>query len=103
MEATPGGAKLPAESRPYLVTALNDWESASRRVPSCPALFRPIPLGASPRRTMTKNRLRWASSSLDDTLKRGLWSYMPCACSSVLTDSSDYGFAGFIQGNVACW
>ena len=43
IEPAPGGAKLPAESRPYLVTARNAWESISRRVPSCPALFRPIP------------------------------------------------------------
>jgi len=43
IEPAPGGAKLPAESRPYLVTARNAWESSSRRVPSCPALFRPIP------------------------------------------------------------
>ncbi len=43
IEPAPGGAKLPAESRPYLVTARNAWESISRRVPSCPALFRAIP------------------------------------------------------------
>ena len=43
IEAAPGGAKLPAESRPYLATARNAWESSSRRVPSCPAPFRPIP------------------------------------------------------------
>ena len=43
IEPAPGGAKLPAESRPYPVTARNAWESVSRRVPSCPALFRPIP------------------------------------------------------------
>jgi len=43
IEPAPGGAKLPAESRPYLVTARNAWELISRRVPSCPALFQPIP------------------------------------------------------------
>jgi hypothetical protein len=43
IEPTPGGAQLPAESRPYLVTARNAWESSSRRVPSCPAPFQPIP------------------------------------------------------------
>jgi hypothetical protein len=33
IEPAPDGAKLPAESRPYLVTARNDLESISRRVP----------------------------------------------------------------------
>jgi hypothetical protein len=42
-EPAPGGAKLPAESRPYLVTARNAWDSSARRVPWCPVLFRPIP------------------------------------------------------------
>ncbi len=43
IEPAPGGAKLPAESRPYLATARNAWESISRRVPSCPVPFQPIP------------------------------------------------------------
>jgi hypothetical protein len=43
IEPAPGGAKLPAESRPYLATARNAWESVSRRVPSCPASFQVIP------------------------------------------------------------
>ncbi len=43
IEPTPGDAKLPAESRPYLATAWNAWESPSHHVPSCPALFQVIP------------------------------------------------------------
>ncbi len=43
IEPAPGGAKLPAESRPYLASARNAWESISRRVPSCPTPFQPIP------------------------------------------------------------
>ncbi len=43
IEPAPGGAKLPAESRPYLATARNAWESISRRVPFCPAPFQPVP------------------------------------------------------------
>ncbi len=43
IEPTPGGAQLPAESRPYLVTARNAWESSSRCVPFYPVLFQAIP------------------------------------------------------------
>jgi hypothetical protein len=43
IEPAPGGAKPSAESRPYLVTARNDSESLSRRVPSRPVLFQPVP------------------------------------------------------------
>ena len=43
IEPTPGGAKPLAESRPYLVTARNDSESISRRVPSRPVVFQPVP------------------------------------------------------------
>ena len=39
----PGGAKLSAESRPYLVTTRNDLESLSRRVPCRVVLSHPIP------------------------------------------------------------
>ncbi|MDC0713274.1 hypothetical protein POL68_32730 [Stigmatella sp. ncwal1] len=42
-DPAPGGAKPLAESRPYLVTARNDSVSISRRVPSHPVLFHPIP------------------------------------------------------------
>ena len=43
IEPAPGGAKLPAESRPYLVTARNTWGSSSRRIPPCTAPFQVIP------------------------------------------------------------
>jgi hypothetical protein len=43
IEPAPGGAKPLAESRPYLVTARNDSESRSRRVPFRPVLFRSVP------------------------------------------------------------
>jgi len=43
IKPTPGGAKLPAESRPYPVTARNAWESSSRRFPCCPVLLQSIP------------------------------------------------------------
>ncbi|KFE67278.1 hypothetical protein DB31_8718 [Hyalangium minutum] len=43
IEPAPDGAKLPAESRPYLATARNDLESRSRRIPCSPAPFQPIP------------------------------------------------------------
>jgi hypothetical protein len=43
IEPAPGGAKPLAESRPYLVTARNDWESLSRRVPCRPVLSQHIP------------------------------------------------------------
>ncbi len=43
IEPAPGGAKPLAESRPYLVTARNDLESLSRRVPCRPVLSQHIP------------------------------------------------------------
>ncbi len=43
IEPAPGDAKPLAESRPYLVTARNDLESLSRRVPFRPVLSQHIP------------------------------------------------------------
>ncbi len=59
IDPAPGGAKLPAESRLYLVTARNAWESMSRRVPSCAVPFRPIPHAPATWRGPPTSR-RWA-------------------------------------------